>query len=78
MAEFDVKKSIEAQKQYVESKGYPLFAPHYGFCWRCRKNIYEKHSSNQYGKEWISGITTEQAASELVTGCPHCHVSFCD
>jgi len=28
--------------------------------------------------ELITGITVEKASKELVTGCPHCHKSYCD
>ena len=28
--------------------------------------------------DFISGIKPEQAASKLITGCPHCNRSYCD
>ena len=55
----------KAQAEYCRKNRLPFFAPTDGVCWRCRKNIYEK-------------ITLEEASSELVIGCPHCHKSYCD
>lgn len=74
MDKYDVQKSIEAQKRYCEEKGYPHFAPRSGVCWNCRRQIYEA-VNNKYGE---TGITTEKAGRELVTGCPHCNRSYCD
>ena len=28
--------------------------------------------------EYITGYTNEEAATELITGCPHCNRSYCD
>lgn len=74
MSEFDKNKSIEAQKKYCKEKRYPHFAPSGGHCWSCGRNIYEP-KENKYG---TTGITLEQASNQLVTGCPHCHRSYCD
>lgn len=86
MSEYNVSKSIQAQKEYCDKKGAPHFAPSNGICWKCRKNIYESMENTRvlFWKEgkpeekYITGITTEKAGSELVTGCPHCNRSYCD
>lgn len=71
MKTFDVSESIKAQEKYCEENKLPHFAPKSGVCWNCRKNIY---SPDERG----FGITTEQAGTELITGCPHCCRTYCD
>lgn len=89
MAEFNVSKSIDAQKKLVEEKSYPHFAPKSGVCWNCRKNIYEqigwvleggmkKRIVNLDEAKRKTGISVDEAAAQLVTGCPHCNRSYCD
>lgn len=79
---FDVEKSIEAQKRYCRENGDLIFAPKDGICWRCRRNIYEKHTKETIFLGEIEIITTgidvEKASTELITGCPHCNKSFVD
>ena len=67
---YDVEQAKEAQARYCTINGVPHFAPYSGICYKCRKNIYEQ------GKGF--GISVERASSQLVTGCPHCHYSFCE
>lgn len=78
---YDVEESINAQKKYCEEHQAPHFAPNNGRCWSCNQNIYEpgRHvwKGKSDGRE-SSGITVEKAASELVTGCPHCNRTYCD
>lgn len=71
-----------AQVKHCEERKLPHFAP-VGNCWRCGKNIYELKETEF--KTWDgrtiirqTGISVEQAGSELITGCPHCNRSFCD
>lgn len=71
---FDSKKAKEAQKEYCKNKAFPHFAPYDGRCFRCNKNIYEEVDHGNYK----TGISVERAGSELITGCPHCHWSYCD
>ena len=78
MGEYDVKKSCEAQREYCRKNDKPHFAPYDGVCWKCRKNIYEPQKQKYGNREYTTGITTEQAGSSLVTGCPHCNRSFDD
>lgn len=44
------------------------FAPHDRRCWKCGKDI-------TTGEK---GITLEKLGDYIITGCPHCHRSFCD
>ena len=73
---FDVKIACEAQAKYVKEKEYPHFAPTSGRCYDCGRNIYLKIESSN-GK-YSSGYSVERASSELITGCPHCHHSYCE
>lgn len=81
METFDVNKAIEAQKEYLKelaaknpnnwmsknmAKGEGL-APATGYCYRCHRQIYD-----------VGGISVEKARTDLVTGCPFCHVSYVD
>ena len=87
---FDVVKAAAAQAAYCNEKGYPHFAPESGRCWRCNRNIYEQVGWKVDNGRWVqvsldspelkltTGIDVERAGKELVTGCPHCHRSYCD
>ncbi len=73
---YDTHKASEAQERYCIEHGYPYFAPGRTCrCYHCGRDIYQLI-------EWpdghISGITVEGAGKALITGCPHCHYSFCD
>lgn len=73
---FDTQKAIDAQAKYCKEKHYPHFAPEGdGRCFKCNRNIYEE-IDHQNG--WKTGVSVEKAGSELITGCPHCHYSFCE
>ena len=61
----DIISKIYLQKKYCEKERAPNFAPIDGFCWSCGTQIYNH-------------ISKEEARSELITGCPHCHRSYCD
>ena len=63
-ATYDRAKASRAQTNYCDRKGFPHFAPD-DKCYRCRSHIYDK-------------ISVERAGSELITGCPYCHASYCD
>jgi len=66
----NVRKAIADQKKYCQDNHDPLFAPEDGFCWSCGHQIYATvHGSYGYA---------DRAANELITGCPHCHRSYCD
>ena len=74
MKTFDVQKACEVQKRFVEERSYPHFAPTSGRCYNCGKNIY---SEINHG-DWSSGYPVERASKELITGCPHCNISYCE
>lgn len=80
--EFNITKSIIGQRKYCDNSKAPHFAPSNGVCWKCRKNIYEKHEKTIIlsGEEITHkrGISVEKASNGLVTGCPHCNMSYCD
>ena len=87
---YDKNKSVIAQDEYCEQNDKPHFAPYTGTCYRCHRNIYKPQGwrAEDYGSvpvpfysdqaDYITGITTEEAGRKLVTGCPHCHMTFCD
>ena len=61
----EVEEKRLAQKKYCDENQLPHFAPTDGICWRCHKQIYD-------------AISLEKASNTLITGCPHCHYSYCD
>jgi len=83
--EYDVAKARTAQAKHCKEKGYPHFASPSGNCYRCNKNIYQPIERKK--RDWktgevigayTTGVSVERAASELITGCPHCNISYCD
>ena len=90
MKTFNIQKSIEAQDKYCKEKDYPHFAPTSGYCWKCNRNIYVQIgwkiengrgiqlSLNSEEVTHTTGISFEEAGSQLVTGCPHCNRSYCE
>ena len=73
---YDVRTSIICQDNYCEKNGLPHFAPYDGVCYSCHKNIYSPRLID--GTDEYSGIPTYKAGCQLITGCPHCHYSFCE
>ena len=71
---FNPRKAAEAQAEYCRKKDFPQFAPKRGRCWRCGQNIYKE---NDHGT-CKTGISVEQAGSELISGCPHCDWGYCE
>ena len=71
---FNVNEACKAQKTLCEENKYPDFAPSSGRCYSCGQNIYTQidHGTHK------TGISVERATRELITGCPHCHRSYCD
>jgi len=61
----EIEEKRAAQKAYTIKEQLPHFAPTDGVCWNCGKQIY-------------TGISLEKASTQLITGCPHCHRSYCD
>ena len=54
---------IKAQADLCTSKSLPMFMPENGYCYR--------------GHD-IIGVRGERLRTEVITGCPVCHRSFCD
>ena len=73
MKEFNVIKSIKAQKELCDKNGYPHFAPENGICYNCNRYIYLP-----YDEKKEIGVSVEKATTELITSCPHCHISYCE
>lgn len=64
---YDVKKAIQAQRDYCDRTQAPYFAPLYdGQCFSCRANIFMAPN----------GISVEEAGKRLITSCPYCHSSY--
>lgn len=91
---FDHARAHAAQKAYCAEKRFPLFAGGGGRCSSCRRNVYDRQTTSHHQRsavmedgglvdigeatEHVTGISVEEAGRTLVTGCPHCHRSFCD
>lgn len=81
MDEYNSDLARQKQAEYCKENG-PHFAPKSGNCWTCNRNIYEPWTRmrdiNQ-GRELVTtGVTVKEATYRLITGCPHCHRSYCD
>ena len=71
---FDIAEAVKGQKEYQLAKDFPDFAPADGKCWNCGRNIYSPIKNGKH----TSGYSVERASTTLITGCPHCHRSYCD
>lgn len=86
--EYNVIKASAAQNALIKRKWYPQFPTENGYCFTCRRNIYNRHGwkiENLRRTEIdvteakiFTGITVEEAGKRLIIGCPHCHRSYCD
>lgn len=79
---YNPKEADQAQAKFCVENHYPHFAPE-GRCYYCGNNIYEQRETRY--KNWdgstftrATGISVEEAGTELITGCPHCNKSYCD
>ena len=61
----ELKKKIEAQKEFCERTEAPFFAPYDGICWACHHQVFDR-------------LTEDQCKNSLITGCPWCNRSYCD
>ncbi|WP_152562917.1 MULTISPECIES: hypothetical protein [unclassified Serratia (in: enterobacteria)] len=71
---FSPAAAQKAQAEYCKKINAPHFAPLSGVCWRCKRNIYEKHGS----PERSTGISVEEAGRKVICFCPHCNRSYDD
>lgn len=70
---FNPEDANAAQVRYCNENKAPHFAPT-SKCYDCHKSIYEQIDPGTYK----TGISVERAGRGLITGCPHCHHSYCD
>ena len=63
----EIKLAIDRQKHLCETQNLPHFAPSDGKCYDCGNNIYQDMPNSQ----GYTGLS-------FVTGCPHCHYSYCE
>lgn len=70
---YDSEKAGIAQIEYCKAKGLPCFVPMSGICFGCHENIYLPGTRIP-----TPGYSVESAGRRHITGCPHCHQTFCD
>lgn len=88
MAEtFNISNGIEAQKMFCEENGHEIYVPEDGVCHNCNRNIFQKFYwkgndnkktsvDSQEEADFSTGISVEEARTQIITGCPHCYTSF--
>ena len=59
-----LQELLHNQKQFCKDRGYPMFIPSNGECYRCHTQL------------WLV-VSEEDSKRTLITGCPSCHISFC-
>lgn len=69
---FDSGEAHKVHAKWCADHKWPNFAPTQ-FCYDCRKDIYKQIDHGTYK----TGISVE-LANGSITGCPHCHHSYCD
>lgn len=62
----------ERHRELCAQQGLPNFAPTRGICYRCHRNIYQPYPIKS------GQISEGETGEEYITGCPHCHHSFCE
>lgn len=67
----EIKQACADQAALCKEMGYPNFAPLDGRCYRCYNNVYQDIERD-------GRIVKGYSGKEHVTGCPHCHRSYCD
>lgn len=75
---YDSRAAIAAQENLCQTLGIVMMAPRSGICWSCRRSIYDKQMVPGFmGRPpYAIGVSVEQAAKSVITGCPHCHRAF--
>ena len=58
-------EKFEKNKAYCRERNLPCFIPPDGKCFACHKQVF---SDGNRGPKWDT----------FITGCPHCHRTFCD
>ena len=72
---FNFRLARDAQEKFCRDRGIPNFSPFSGICTNCFRNIY--YPDRMKSVE-LRGISVDDAASRLITSCPHCSASFID
>lgn len=67
----ELQECKDAQYKYCEETKFPHFAPMSGRCYSCGRNIYQNYILGSRLSNGLNGV-------HHVTGCPHCHRSYCD
>lgn len=67
----ELQECKDAQAELCRVEDFPHFAPVSGRCYKCGRNIYQNYLLGSRESNGYDGKT-------FVTGCPHCHRSFCD
>jgi hypothetical protein len=67
----EITVNINDQRTLCKSLMYPHFAPNNGICWKCHRNIYQNYKIGDHISKGYDGKV-------YVTGCQHCHKSYCD
>ena len=62
------KSKYEIYRDWCRSRELPCFVPPSGKCFACRRDVFED-------TEHTAGYPE---TGEFITGCPHCHRTFCD
>jgi len=70
----EIYECIANQRKVWEETNLPEFASVSGACYKCGRNIYQNYELTNYNGKYISH---GYDGKTLVTGCPHCHYSFC-
>lgn len=62
---------IRSQIKFCKDHKKLVFIPWDSRCYSCGKNIFADYDGSK-------GYPLDRAGSQLITGCPHCHRTFCD
>lgn len=64
--EMTAAEKFEAYKKHCKEQGLPNFVPSSGKCFGCHREVFADYE------------TKGADPDDFVTGCPHCHRTFCD
>lgn len=71
----EISLLVQTQREFTDRHHLPHFAPQSGVCHRCGRNVFQNY---RIAGSISNGIDEATAGIRLITGCPHCHASFCD
>jgi hypothetical protein len=68
----ELNECAKSQEQFCKENKLPYYAPENGICYRCKLNIYQNYQvENGASYGWSRD-------NQLITGCSHCNMSYCD